>query len=95
MVHTVRTDDEGRYAARFVAAGTLQVVPIDPLTGQPVGEPTVALVREAHRSRMTDLVQAAALSSVQALLTDPTQSLIEKLWAGYVKRYARKESCGF
>jgi hypothetical protein len=95
MVHRVRTDDEGRYGARFLAAGTLQVVPIDPWSGQPVGEPVVATVWEAHRSLMTDHLQAAALTSVQALLTDPTQSLVEKLWAGYLKHHVLQESCGF
>jgi hypothetical protein len=95
MVHRVRTDDEGRYGARFLAAGTLQVVPIDPGSGQPVGEPVVATVWEAHRSLMTDHLQAAALTSVQALLTDPTQSLVEKLWAGYLKHHVLQESCGF
>jgi hypothetical protein len=95
MVHRVRTDEDGRYAARFLATGTLQVVPIDPQTGEFLGEPIEASVWEAHRSLITDHVQAAALTSAQALLTDPTQSLVEKLWAGYLKHYVRRESCGF
>jgi len=95
MVHRVRTDEYGRYVSGFLAAGTLQVVPINPLTGEAVGEPYLASVSEAYRSRLTDHGQAAAMVAVQALLTDPAQSLVEKLWAGYLKRSVVRESCGF
>ena len=50
---------------------------------------------EAHRSRITDHGQAAAMASAQVLLSDPTQSLVEKLWAGHFKRFVSRESCGF
>jgi len=94
MVHRVRTDEYGRYAARFRATGTLKVVPINPETGLE-GEPIEASIWEAHRSLIGDYVQAAALSSVQTLLTDPSESLVEKLWAGYWKHSVSQESCGF
>jgi len=95
MVHRVRTDEYGRYVSGFLATGTLQVVPINPQTGQPTGQPYLASVSEAYRSRLTDYSQAAAMVAVQALLSDPTQSLVEKLWAGYLKRSVVQESCGF
>ena len=33
--------------------------------------------------------------AVQALLSDPPESLVEKLWAGYLKRSFVQESCSF
>ncbi len=96
MVHRVRTDRYGRHLSGFLAAGTLQVVPFDPLTGQPTGDPPYeASVSEAYGSLLTSHSQAAAMVAVQSLLTDPSQSLVEKLWAGYLKRSVRRESCGF
>jgi hypothetical protein len=95
MVHRVRTDEYGRYVSGFLAAGTLQVLPIDPTTGLPTGDPYQAWVSEAYRSRLTDYSQAAAMVAVQALLSDPPESLVEKLWAGYLKRSFVQESCSF
>ena len=95
MVHRVRTNPSGKYTSRFLASGVLQVTPIDGRTGQPVGEPHMATVSEIYRSGLTDRRQAASMTAVQVLLADPAQSLFEKLWAGSVNRYVRRERCGF
>jgi hypothetical protein len=94
MVHRVRTKPSGRYTSRFMASGILQVTPIDLQTGA-VGESYMATVSEMHRTGLTDRRQAASLIAVQVLLAHPAQSLFEKLWAGSVNRYVRKERCGF
>jgi hypothetical protein len=95
MVHRVRTDEYGRYVSAFRAAGTLQVVPINPQTQQATGEPYEASVTEAYLSMLTNHTQAAAMTATQVLESDPTQSLVEKLWAGYWKHSVSQESCGF
>jgi hypothetical protein len=94
MVHRVRTNPSGRYTSRFMASGILQVAPIDPRTGA-VGETYMVTVSEMHRTGLTDRRQAASMTAVQVLLAHPAQSLFEKLWAGSVNRYVRKERCGF
>lgn len=95
MVHRVRTRASGRYTARFIASGLLQVTPIDGRDGQPTGDTVQATVSELHRSGLSDRRQAASMVAVQVLLADPSQSLFEKLLAGRVKRYVRDERCGF
>jgi len=40
----------GRYATHFVAEGQLEVVPVNPLTGEPAGEPMLAVVAEHHET---------------------------------------------
>jgi hypothetical protein len=94
MVQRVLTHPSGFEASRFAASGVLQVTPIDGTTGQPSGPPFLATVYEAYRSGISDRRQGAAMGALQVLLRHPTQSLLEKLWAGGAKRYARKESCG-
>jgi len=94
MVHRVRTNPSGKYTSRFLASGVLQVTPIDGRSGA-VGETYMATVSEIHRSGLTDRRQVASMTAVQVLLAHPAQSLFEKLWAGSVKRYLRRERCGF
>jgi hypothetical protein len=94
MVQHVRTYPSGYEGSRFTASGVLVVTPIDGATGQPAGTPFLATVYEAYRSRITDRRQAAAMAALQVLLRNPAQSLAEGLWAGGVRRYVRKESCG-
>jgi hypothetical protein len=94
IVHRSWTDEYGRYGSSVTASGVLQVVPIDLATQQPTGTPYLATVYEAYRSRLTDHRQAAAMVAAQALFSDPPQSLVEKLWAGLLKGYASRESCG-
>lgn len=51
---TVTVDADGRYASTFTASGRLEVTPVNPLTGQPVGEPYEAEVGEQQESWMDD-----------------------------------------
>lgn len=94
MEHRVRTDRDGWQVGRFEAAGTLQVVPINPATGEVLGLPYPATVSEVYHSLITDSRQGASMRAVQVLRSDPTQWLVEALWAGGLKGYLRKESCG-
>ena len=95
MIHRVRTDADGRYASRFVADGTLQVVPINPLTGEFLGPPYLATVSEVYRSGLTDVRQTAYLRATQVLWSDPAQWFFEALWAGRVQADFSKEHCGY
>ena len=94
MKHRVRTDRHGRQVGRFEAAGTLQVVPINPATGEALGPPYPATVSEVYHSRITDRRQGASMRAVQVLRSHPRQWLVEALWAGGVNSYVRKECCG-
>ena len=79
MVHRVRTRRSGKYTARFMASGILEVTPVDGRTGVPSGPTHQAVVSEVHRSGLTDRRQAASMKAIQVLLAEPTESLFEKL----------------
>jgi hypothetical protein len=94
FVHEVRTGSSGGYSASFSATGTLDVVPVNPLTGQPTGPAFQAEVFERHHSFMGRHHSEAAHFVKQALLTDPVQSFTELLAAGMLDRFQRTVDCG-
>jgi hypothetical protein len=94
MVHRVMLTHRGRYAASFHARGRLTVTPVDPLTGQATGPSFDALVRERHRSSISDRKANAAQAVRQYLLSDPLQSLVIELSVGERDDFDLDVDCG-
>ena len=65
----------GRYTSSFRASGRLRVTPVNPLTGQPSGEPYFADISEWHRSRLGDDEQQAESRKLQVLRPEHGQPL--------------------
>lgn len=57
MVQTTSLSDAGIYHAAFRAEGQLTVTPVDPYTGEPIGDPLTADVYEHHDSHFTSTMQ--------------------------------------
>jgi hypothetical protein len=57
---TTTLGEDGDFRMRFDAQGTLDAQPVNPLTGQPSGEPLTALVLEHHSARLNDRHAAAS-----------------------------------
>lgn len=83
----VQTNPSGKYEARFSATGVLQVTPVNPLNGQPLGPTVPAVVAESHRFFLTDHRAEASLDQQQSILTTPAQTLFQRLDAGHSDRY--------
>lgn len=58
----------GNYISQFHALGQLAVTPVDPTTGQSVGETFQAKVLEDHKGIMTDAVTLESFSTFRILL---------------------------
>jgi len=54
MTQTVCQDENGTYRMIFNAVGELSVTPINPMTGEPVGETLTAQVKQRHNSLFTE-----------------------------------------
>jgi hypothetical protein len=91
--HKVETKPSGRYVARFSATGTLDVVPVNPLTGE-TGPAFKAEVLELHHSWLDRHTSQAGHWIEQKLLSDPEQSFREGLAAGTLDRFLRRIECG-
>ena len=94
FVHQVKTGPFGRYSASFSATGTLDVVPVNPLTGEATGPAFQAEVFERHRSSLDRHTSQARHWVEQTLLGDPRQSFQEGLAAGTVDHFLRQIDCG-
>jgi hypothetical protein len=51
---TTTLSEDGRFQSSFHAHGSLNVLPVNPLTGEPAGETMSAMVREYHSARLDD-----------------------------------------
>ena len=58
----------GNYLSRFHAVGHLDVTPMDPTTGQPIGATYQALVLEDHKGILTDAVSLSTFLALQITL---------------------------
>jgi hypothetical protein len=54
LSQTSQITDDGRYLMEFHAEGKLQVQPVNPMTGEAVGDPFHAVVTEHHASSLSD-----------------------------------------
>jgi len=68
LVQTTQLTDEGIYEMQFSAQGELQVQPVNPFTGEPVGDALGAVVREHHSARVDDSRSTASSWLFQRLL---------------------------
>lgn len=94
LTQRVRLNPSGLYARTFNASGVLEVTPIDPLTGQPLGPAVQAVVSEDHRSSLTDNYSETRFVLGRTILGEVTQSLSQDFSAGQHDRYVRTEECG-
>jgi hypothetical protein len=75
----------GSFQMTFWAEGSLHVQPVNPLTGEPVGEPMTAIVREHHSAQLGDRYANAASWVFQQLSPsgDPASgSIFRRLFVG-------------
>ncbi len=63
-----RLAPKGFYLSSFDVNGQLDVVPIDPTTGQPSGAPFQALIQERHFTQLTSTRQRVSSDLMQSLL---------------------------
>jgi hypothetical protein len=95
---TTELTEDGRFQMSFHAQGQLNVQPVNPLTGEPAGEPMTAMVREHHSARLGDRYANAASWLYQQLhpMSDPAAGrLFRKLMVGDhgVDAFREVESC--
>lgn len=67
MRQTVRVTSNGEYRLTFKATAALTATPIDPITGEPVGETLNAQVIEKHSGRITNSMSVASGLQFQRL----------------------------
>jgi hypothetical protein len=83
--HVVVTGS-GNYLSHFRARGTLSLTPVNPLTGQVIGETYEARVRANYRNMATDHVTKASNVDVQVMLANDggpfTGKLVSRLRVG-------------
>jgi len=60
MQQTVRLTEGGTFTMSFKAEGDLTVTPVNPITGEPVGEPMEAFAFQRHSSQMNNAQFSAA-----------------------------------
>ncbi|MCP4706870.1 MAG: hypothetical protein GY865_19905 [candidate division Zixibacteria bacterium] len=73
MVQTIRLNEHGDYSMIFHAQGELSITPVNPLTGEVIGEPLTAHAREAYKSKLTDRYSSASSMLFQKIIpsSDP------------------------
>jgi hypothetical protein len=88
------TTPSGNFSRTYLVAGLLDVTPINPSTGVPIGPTVPAVVTEAHGARLTDHYGETQEFALQGLLASPSQSLTWSLFAGHSDRFQLTEQCG-
>jgi len=73
MIHTVTLNEHDDYHMAFRAQGELSITPVNPLTGEAIGEPLTARARENYKSKLTDRYSSASSMLFQKIipLSDP------------------------
>jgi hypothetical protein len=94
---TILTED-GRFQMSFQAQGQLNVQPVNPISGEPVGDPMTAIVREHHFAQLGDGYANAASWLFQQLqpMSDPAAGrLFRRLAVGQpgTEAFRETESC--
>ena len=82
MYQTCEINEAGTFKMKFKAEGILSATPINPLTGEAIGEPLEAVVKETHTSFMNDKDFSASNMLFQKLLptADPSSGwLFERM----------------
>lgn len=80
LYQTVEVNDAGTYRMKFQAEGILSATPVNPLTGEVIGETLEAVVKESHDSYLNDIDFSATSSLFQKLLptSDPNAGWLFK-----------------
>lgn len=78
----------GNYMFGFVARGNLEVLPVNPMTGEPMGEPLSALVLEHHAGRLSSNGFRNSSLTFQKLLPSDADG------AGWLFKHLRVNSSG-
>lgn len=80
LYQTAELKADGEFSVTFRAAGELTVTPIDINTGQPIGQPLTAVIKEHHDALMTDQVYAASALLSQKICpsSDPNAGALLK-----------------
>jgi hypothetical protein len=82
LFQTTEINGAGKYIVNFEANGELTVVPFDPISGQPIGEPMKAIVKESHKGSIDDNQFSASSWLFQKLVPsadDEAGSMIKRL----------------
>jgi len=82
LFQTTEIGGDGKYIVNFEANGDLTVVPFDPISGQPIGEPMKAVVKESHKGSIDDKQFSASSWLFQKLVPasdDAAGSFIKRL----------------
>lgn len=67
LSETIEFTGQGTYEATFHAKGELSVTPVNPMTGEPIGEPFTAQVREFHHAVFSHGVASGSSIRYQGL----------------------------
>lgn len=75
---TTRLSALGIYQFNFFAEGELSVTPVNPMTGEPIGETIPATVRESHSGLLTNVLSWASSTRYQRLgaQSDPEAAVL-------------------
>ena len=98
LQQTTILNSAGTFELTFRAEGSLNVQPVNPLTGEPIGEPMTAHVREHHSAQLGDYHANAASWVFQQLspVTDPAAgSIFRRLIVGEsgITYFREQETC--
>jgi hypothetical protein len=98
FVQEVQVNSSGRFSRRWTAAGEPTAMPLDPSTGQPLGSPQPATVRDGGRGQFAGAAASLAYKSDQQI--ERGDGTVERLEVDFqvgpyaVSRANRRESCG-
>jgi len=67
LTNVAELKPDGNYQASFYAEGELIVQPVNPITGEPIGDPLTARVKEIHNSVFTEGLNSASSLRFQSL----------------------------
>jgi hypothetical protein len=89
----------GEYRRDFRASGKLTVTPLNPLTGEPIGEPQTAIVQQQQSARLWHRMASTSRRFVQTLLpvrsAEGGRSAMFLQWGPMgITRYNASEVCG-
>jgi hypothetical protein len=84
----------GSFVSQFHANGQITVTPIDPLTGQPAGDPYRAVVNEHHRGIQTDQITLVSFFQIQSVIPGVGRMYLNvQVGPGGVSSYQARVDC--
>jgi hypothetical protein len=84
----------GNFVSQFHAVGRITVTPINPLTGQPAGDPYRAVVNEHHRGILTDQITLVSFFQLQSVIPSVGRMYVNmQVGPGGVSSYQARVDC--